>query len=118
MLVLGAAAMYVNTLYAAATILLASSTPPHADPVPYHTSILTGQGWVMELLNGHPERIKTELGMQHHVFLAFVTALRYAGLTNITLHEQVAISLYMSVTGLNIHHVGERFQHANETISQ
>ena len=22
---------------------------------PYHTSILMGQGWVMELLDGHPE---------------------------------------------------------------
>ena len=28
-----------------------------AQPIPYHTSILSGQGWVEELLNGHPERI-------------------------------------------------------------
>jgi len=26
-------------------------------PIPYHTSILSGQGWVEELLNGHSERI-------------------------------------------------------------
>jgi len=25
--------------------------------VPYHNSILTGEGWVMELLAGHPECI-------------------------------------------------------------
>ncbi|KIK74622.1 hypothetical protein PAXRUDRAFT_19691 [Paxillus rubicundulus Ve08.2h10] len=24
-------------------------------PIPYHTSVLTGTGWVLELLNGHPE---------------------------------------------------------------
>jgi len=28
-----------------------------AQPIPYHTSILSGQGWVKELLNGHSERI-------------------------------------------------------------
>ena len=30
---------------------------------PYHTSILSGYAWVQELLNGHPERIRTELGV-------------------------------------------------------
>ena len=37
---------------------------------PYHTSILSGQAWVEELLNGHPERIRTEFGVHRHVFLA------------------------------------------------
>ena len=26
------------------------------DPEPYHTSILSGQGWVDELIEGHPAR--------------------------------------------------------------
>ncbi|KAF9231496.1 hypothetical protein BU15DRAFT_56046 [Melanogaster broomeanus] len=34
-------------------------------PVPYHTSILSGQQWVSELLDGHPGRIRCELGMHH-----------------------------------------------------
>ena len=29
----------------------------------YHTSLLTGAGWVMELLAGHPMYIHTELGV-------------------------------------------------------
>jgi len=32
---------------------------------PYHTSILTGEGWVMELLAGHTDRIRCELGVSH-----------------------------------------------------
>jgi hypothetical protein len=31
---------------------------------------------VKELILGHPDRIKNELGMSLHVFLAFVTQLR------------------------------------------
>lgn len=35
---------------------------------PWHTSILTGHMWVLELLGGHPERICTALGCNHHTF--------------------------------------------------
>ncbi|KAJ7689184.1 hypothetical protein B0H17DRAFT_937660 [Mycena rosella] len=34
---------------------------------PYHTSRLTGQQWVKELMHGHPERIYNELGVHLHV---------------------------------------------------
>jgi len=34
------------------------------------------------------------------------------------MEQHVAIFLYTCVTGLSIHHVGERFQHANATISK
>jgi len=40
------------------------------------------------------------------------------GLTDfqhVDLEERVAIFLYMCVTGLSIRHVGESFQHCNET---
>lgn len=76
---------------------------------------------MQKLINGHPERIKCELGMRCHVFLALVTALRAVGLNatkSMTLEEQLAIFLYASVTGLSVWHVGERFQHANATISK
>ena len=88
---------------------------------PYHTSILTGQGWVDELLGGHPERIRTELGMHKDIFLALVSKLRDLGHTDskyVSLEEQVAIFLYASVTGLTVRHLGERFQRSNETISK
>ena len=88
----------------------------------YHTSALNGRAWLDELIVGHPDRIKSELGMRVHVFLALVAKLRLlAGLTDsryISADEQVAIFLYTCVTGLSVRHVGERFQHSNETISK
>jgi hypothetical protein len=87
----------------------------------YHTSVLTGEGWVMELLSGHPERIRTELGVHLHVFSALIADLRAAGYQNskyVSLEEQLAIFLYACVTGLTIRHLGERFQRSNETISR
>jgi hypothetical protein len=89
--------------------------------VPYHTSILRGKDWVDELLNGHPKRIRTCLGVDKHVFEALVTELQGMGHGDsryISLQEQLAIFLYACVTGLPIRHLGERFQRSNETISK
>jgi len=88
---------------------------------PYHTSILSGYAWVQELLHGHPERIRTELGVHKEVFHALIAELRSMGHGDtkyMMLEEQLAIFLYTSVTGLSIRHVGERFQRANGTISK
>ena len=87
----------------------------------YHTSALSGEAWVLELLCGHPNRIRTELGVSHEVFSALIQELRDSGYhssRHVSLEEQLAIFLYMSVTGLTIRHVGERFQRSNETISR
>ncbi len=88
---------------------------------PYHTSVLSGDGWVQELRNGHPGRIRTELGVHKHVFDALLFELFSLGhkdARNVTLQEQLAIFLYMCVTGLTIRHTGERFQRSNGTISR
>jgi hypothetical protein len=88
---------------------------------PYHTSIFSGYAWLQELLHGHPERIRTELGVHSEVFNALIRELRSMGHGDtryVTLEEQLAIFLYTSVTGLSIRHVGERFQRANGTISK
>ncbi|KAJ3744535.1 hypothetical protein EV360DRAFT_12124, partial [Lentinula raphanica] len=77
---------------------------------PYHTSILTGQEWVNELIRGHPERIHTELGVHLHVFAQLIVHLRQMGYRDsryITLEEQTAIFLYACVTGLSVRHIGE-----------
>lgn len=90
-------------------------------PIPYHTSALSGQAWVLELLAGHPDRIRCKLGVSIEVFHDLITHLQDLGYTRtryVSLEEQLAIFLYMSVTGLTIRHVGERFQRANETISK
>ncbi|OBZ77301.1 hypothetical protein A0H81_01780 [Grifola frondosa] len=37
---------------------------------PYHTSVLTGIGWVLELMSDYPDHIHCELGVSHDVFIA------------------------------------------------
>lgn len=94
---------------------------PLYNKIPYHTSALSGLDWVLELMNGHPKRIRNELGMHKHVFDALLEKLKALGFgpsRNITLKEQLAIFLYTCVTGLSIRHVGKRFQHTTETTSQ
>ena len=88
---------------------------------PYHTSALTRADWVEELIYGHPERIRSCLGMRVHVFMALLSELHLCGLKDsrhVTVKEKVAIFLYTCVTGLSIRHVGERFQRSNETVSK
>ncbi|KAH6901922.1 hypothetical protein BKA70DRAFT_1196613 [Coprinopsis sp. MPI-PUGE-AT-0042] len=63
---------------------------------PYHTSKLTGREWVQEVLDGHPERIRSELGASIRVFLLLVYELRvFYGVGDsrrgIDVEEQVAI---------------------------
>jgi hypothetical protein len=112
-----ASAIAVN-IAVQATIIYSAS---HYDRIPYHTSALTGAAWVTELMNGHPERIRCELGVHLHVFKIIIEYLKIIGHTNsrdVFLEEQLAIFLYRCTTGLSIRHVGERFQHSNETISK
>ena len=88
---------------------------------PYHTSILSGEGWVQELLHGHPRRIQCELGVTKDVFeqlIVEIHAMGYMRSKYVFSEEQLAIFLYMVVTGLTIRHVGECFQQSNETISK
>ena len=110
--------LFVSILLTAVVSMLQS----YYHKEPYHTSVLTGEAWVLELLAGHPRRIRCELGVHHHTFAALIAELRGMGHTNsrngVSLEEQLAIFLYMSVTGLTIRHTGERFQRSNETISR
>jgi hypothetical protein len=112
-----AAAIIVN-IVAYATLVYGT---PQFDRIPYHTSALTGAAWVAELMNGHPERIRCELGVHLHVFRILVAYLQVIGNTHsraVYLEEQLAIFLYRCTTGLSIRHVGEHFQRSNETISK
>lgn len=91
------------------------------DRVPYHTSALTGQAWVQELIEGHPERIHHELGLYRETFITLVHVLRSLGHGDsryCNLEEQLAIFLYTCRTSMSVRHVGERFQRSNETIAK
>lgn len=93
----------------------------HTIPTPYHTSALTGEAWVLELMTGHLNHIHCKLGVSLFVFQALVAHLQEIGFQRskyVSLEEQVAIFLYMAVTGMTTRHVGERFQRSNETISK
>lgn len=93
---------------------------PHAPQIRLHTSLLTGQMWVDELLSGHPSRIVYSLGVEKAVFLHLVDVMQRLCLSDslwVTLAEQLAIFLHASVTGLTIRHLAERFQRSNATIS-
>lgn len=109
-------ALLVSVLLTATHSLLQDSVPEA-----YHTSALSGEEWVMELIVGHPDRMRCELGMHADVFHALIAELRvlgYASSRHVSLEEQLAIFLYTCVTGLTIRHVGERFQRSNDTISK
>lgn len=80
----------------------------------YHTSALSGQGWIDELREGH------ELGVRKHIFNILLSELRWLGVGDsryITLEEKLGIFLYTCTTGLPVRKVGERFQRSNETVS-
>jgi len=112
-------ALLTSIILTATCTILEDSLPK--DPEPYHTSALLGEEWVMELITGHPERIRCELRVHVEVFQALIIELRTLGYTNsryVSLEEQLAIFLYSCVTGLTIRHVGERFQRSNDTISR
>ncbi|KAJ7112883.1 hypothetical protein C8R46DRAFT_821548, partial [Mycena filopes] len=66
--------------------------------IPRHTSILTGQDWLDEILNGHPERCLDQLGMYPGAFLLLCWEFTMnGGLEDsryITATEQTAIFIY------------------------
>ncbi|KIJ23561.1 hypothetical protein M422DRAFT_146426, partial [Sphaerobolus stellatus SS14] len=60
-----------------------------------HDSILTGTGWLKELLHGNINRMRNHFGMRKHVFRKLVSVLEEKGglchTRHITTSEQVAI---------------------------
>jgi hypothetical protein len=90
-------------------------------PTLYHTSALSRSDWVQELLTGHPERIRTELGVHRGTFILLIKSLQMLGLRSshhASIEEQLSIFLYTMVTGLPCTHVGERFQQSPDTITK
>ncbi|KAH9030802.1 hypothetical protein EDB84DRAFT_1255222, partial [Lactarius hengduanensis] len=68
------------------------------DRVPVHTSRLSGQQWLDELVGGHDRRFHNEMGLHKHVFRKLVLVLgRDAGLAHtrhVSAEEQLAIFLH------------------------
>jgi hypothetical protein len=92
------------------------------DKTPLHTSRLTGDQWVQELIDGHEERFYNEMGMRDIVFHQLLELLeREGGLHDtryVTAREQLAIFLHYAPRGLSNHALQERFQRSADTISK
>ena len=67
--------LFISILLTALTGILNEESTRTQEP--YHTSILTGEGWVMELLEGHHNCIQCELGVSHDVFLELIKELQW-----------------------------------------
>ena len=87
----------------------------------YHTSRLSGSGWVHELLHGHTDRMHHNLAVSAMVLCRLKKELvEKGGLMGrcwITTMEQLASFLYQIATGNSIQKTAECFQRSNETIS-
>jgi hypothetical protein len=92
------------------------------DKIPVHTSRLTGQDWIDELLIGHDGRFYNELGLNKHVFRRLITVLeRDAGLCatrHVSAEEQLAVFLHYARCGLSNRALQERFQRSADTITK
>ena len=89
---------------------------------PLHTSSLSSQAWMDELLQGHTARFKDQMGMERHVFCALLGILGRKGLLRDSKHvsavEQLGIFLYICSSGLSNRKTQERFQRSADTISR
>jgi len=65
--------LFINIILTALTDILQDEATCMQEP--YHTSALTGEAWVMELVEGHPNCICCELGVSHEVFIELVQEL-------------------------------------------
>jgi len=95
------------------TISLVSSVAAKAK-TPMHTSVLSGQQWVEELLDGYDGHFYDAFGMNKHIFHYLVEVLwQKAGLDDtkhVSLKEQLGIFLYTAVTGASNQKVQKCFQ--------
>jgi hypothetical protein len=92
------------------------------DKTPQHTSKLTGQEWVDELLDGHDGRFYNELGMHKHVFQKLLKVLQrmtgFDDTKHISAEEQLSIFLHFARRALSNRGLQERFQRSGDTISK
>ena len=89
---------------------------------PYHTSSLSGQKWVEELIMGHPGRFKDQFGMNKVAFFKLLEKLvqktPLKDSRHVNVEEQLAIFLYACTTNLSSKKLAERFQRSTQTISK
>jgi hypothetical protein len=118
----------VNLVAAASFLFLATSRDAallyltRFNRVPVHTSRLSGQQWLNELVDGHDRRFYNEMGLRKHVFKKLICVLGTdAGLVDtrhVSSEEQLAIFLHYVHRGLSNRTLQERFQRSADTITK
>ena len=107
------------TVLAAANATLSYAS--HFEKTPQHTSRLSGQQWIEELITGHDTRFYNELGMQKFVFRRLLIILEQTGQLFGTWHvstaEKLAIFLHYAWRGLSNCALQERFQRSGDMIA-
>ncbi|TVU26207.1 hypothetical protein EJB05_28744, partial [Eragrostis curvula] len=93
-----------------------------SDRTPIHDSILTGEQYVSEVLNGRELSCKREFRMEKSIFHKLVECLREGNLLQntrgVAVEEQVAIFMYAIKKNASNRDLQWRFQHSGETISR
>ncbi|XP_059451159.1 protein ALP1-like [Corylus avellana] len=112
----------VFILAAAAVEFVENYYMPYITKEPCRTSSQTGYKWVMEILQGNPDRCKQNFRMEIHVFIYLCKELkeRYhlRDTRKLTVEELVAMFFITLGHGFGNRIVQERFQHSGETISR
>jgi hypothetical protein len=112
----------VFILAAAAVELVEDYYMPYIAKEPCRTSSQTGYKWVMEILQGNPDRCKQNFRMEIHVFIYLCKELKekyhLRGTRKLTVEELVAMFLSTLGHGFGNRIVQERFQHSGETVSR
>jgi hypothetical protein len=114
---------FEEELLVVTAIMLATLTAEErADPIPKHTSILTGNLYFEELLQSENEKTFHESArMDKHTFNGLLNLLKTVGaLKNgrkICAGEKLMMFIQV-LKGLTIREIGNRFQHSESTISE
>jgi hypothetical protein len=109
-------------LFVVAYVCLVSGYASRFEKEAQHTSRLSGELWVQELLKGHEDRIYNELGMHKNVFLRLLAVLRrdagLHGTRRVSAEKQLSTFLHYVHRGLSNRALQERFQRSRDTISK
>ena len=90
---------------------------------PQHTSILTGQLWMRELLKGHPDSFYDAMGMTKNTFRRLLSELGdrcdlQDSRNGVSAVEKLGMFLYTAVNGAPYRQTKHRFQHSSSTVSK
>ena len=109
-------------LFVLAYTALVAEYALHFDKEAQHTSRLSGEHWVQELLDSHEDRIYNELGMHKNVFNRLLAVLGQDaglhGMRHVSAKEQLAIFLHYMHRGLSNRTLQKHFQRSADTISK